>query len=146
MNDQDHSYSAGGVIVSPLGKVVVVSQNGNSWSLPKGTLETGEDKITAAMREIEEETGLTDLELIKELGTYSRFRIGLEGGEDKSHKKQITFYLFTTRERELHPIDPDNPEARWVDLEEVETMLTHPKDKEFFVSIKPEVIKKLANN
>ena len=44
-------------------------------------------------------------------------------------------FLFRTSQRELKPIDPDNPEARWVNKSEVADLLTNPKDKEFFRSI-----------
>ncbi len=129
---------AGGVVLDENGLVVVVSQKGNSWSLPKGHLEAGEDALTAAVREITEETGLTKLTLVKELGSYSRYRISKDGkGEDASIQKHLTFFLFTTAETDLQPQDPDNPEAKWVAKEDVESLLTHSKDKEFFRKILP---------
>ena len=45
-------------------------------------------------------------------------------------------YFLTTRVTELKPIDSENPEARWVDQDDVEILLTHPSDKEFFESIR----------
>jgi ADP-ribose pyrophosphatase YjhB (NUDIX family) len=134
-----HSYSAGGVIIGPNRQVLVVSQHGTSWSLPKGTLEKGEDNKTAAIREIKEETGVTQLNFIKELGSYDRTLIGLNGGEDPSQTKTITMYLITTSEEELRPIDPHNPEARWVEPGKVEDLLTHSKDKAFYRSVLGEV-------
>ena len=44
-------------------------------------------------------------------------------------------FLFKTDEDKLQPIDEENPEARWVEKEEVINLLTHPKDKDFFLSI-----------
>ncbi|MFA5169553.1 MAG: hypothetical protein WC420_02345 [Candidatus Paceibacterota bacterium] len=44
-------------------------------------------------------------------------------------------FLFKTSEIELNPIDPENPEARWVEKEQIAELLTHPKDKEFFLKI-----------
>jgi 8-oxo-dGTP pyrophosphatase MutT (NUDIX family) len=130
------TYSAGGVILNPDGKVLVVSQHGNSWSLPKGHVDPGEDALAAAKREIHEETGISELELVRELGTYERYRIGLKGGETRSELKVITMFLFRTTQRELKPVDPDNPEARWVEKGKVARLLTHEKDKEFFRGIK----------
>lgn len=125
------SQIAGGVVVNKKGQILVVSQEGPSWSLPKGYIDKGEDSITAAKREIYEESSITDLKLIKELGTYQRFR----GGSDKSEIKIITMFLFKTNQEEIKPRDPDTPEAKWINKEDVIDQLTHQKDKEFFLSI-----------
>lgn len=130
------TVSAGGVVVGPDGKVALVSQRGNSWSLPKGHIEDGESVLEAARREIFEETGLHELEFVKELGAYERYRIGKGGtGENKSELKRMVFFLFSTRQTELSPQDPKHPEAQWVDPAQVAPLLTHPKDRAFFESI-----------
>ena len=116
--------------------MLVVNQNGNSWSLPKGHIDEGEDVVTAAKREIYEESGINEVEYIDELGTYERYRIGKDGvGEDLSEIKSILIFLFRTKQTGLKPLDVTNPEARWVSKERVAGLLTHPKDKEFFKSI-----------
>lgn len=94
-----HTYSSGAILVGPANQIVVVSQHGTSWSLAKGTLEKGEDKLTALKRELGEETGVTEFQVIKELGTYDRYMIGLDGGEDTSHHKTITFFLCSTEQK-----------------------------------------------
>ena len=127
-----HTYSAGAVLIGPDNKIAVVSQHGTSWSLPKGTLEKGEDKLDALKRELDEETSITDFRIVEELGTYDRYRIGLDGGEEKSELKTISIYLCTTGQSQLKPQDPHNPEARWVDPDKVADLLTHPKDKQYF--------------
>jgi ADP-ribose pyrophosphatase YjhB (NUDIX family) len=126
------THSAGGVVTNDEGNVLVVSQHGTSWSLPKGHIDPGENALEAARREIYEESGVRDLELIRELGTYERHKIGVNGGEDRSELKAITMFLFRTREKSLRPVDPDNPEAKWVERSKVAPLLTHEKDKEFF--------------
>ncbi len=133
--------SAGGVVLNSKGQILVVSQRGLSWSLPKGHIEPGEDTLAAARREIYEESGLKDLALIKPLGSYERSRIGLRatGDHDHSEMKTLTFFLFRANGESLQPIDPDNPEARWVDVEQVAGMLTHPKDQEFVRQIVKEL-------
>ena len=127
--------SAGGVIINSKGEILVVSQKGTSWSLPKGHIESGEESMEAARREVYEETGIKNLEFIKDLGSYQRYKIDSVNGEDRSERKTITMYLFRTVENNLSPIDSENPEARWVQKELVAELLTHPKDKEFFFSI-----------
>lgn len=130
------TFSAGGAVLNTKGEILVVSQRGDSWSLPKGHIDEGETALEAAKREIYEESGISDLELVGDLGTYERYRIGNNGiGEDTSELKSITIFLFRTGQTDLRPLDPDNPEARWVSLDEAITMLTHPKDREFFRGI-----------
>lgn len=129
------TVSVGGVVLNSLGMVLVVNQNGTSWSLPKGHVESGEEPIEAARREILEESGISEIEFLRALGSYGRYKIGLNTGEDKGEWKVLLFYLFKTRQNELNPKDPHNPQARWVKPHEVENLLTHPKDKSFFKSI-----------
>ena len=47
------TQTAGGVVVSRIGRILVVNQRGNSWSLPKGHIEPGEEKLAAAIRDKE---------------------------------------------------------------------------------------------
>ncbi len=127
--------SAGGVVINKKGEVLVVSQHGTSWSLPKGHVDPGEGILEAAKREIYEESGIRSLVLLKDLGSYERHRISLVGGDDACEIKKIHMFLFKTDEETLKPVDPHNPEARWVKMEEVTGYLTHKKDKNFFQSI-----------
>jgi len=77
---------------------------------------------------------------VKELESYRRYKIGKGGrGEDRSELKTITMFLFKTKTGELKPIDPHNPEARWVAKEKVAHILTHPEDKRFFLRAKEEI-------
>ncbi|HNS49320.1 MAG TPA: NUDIX domain-containing protein [bacterium] len=131
------TFSAGGVVLNRRNQVLVVNQRGRAWSLPKGHLEPGEEPLAAARREIHEETGLKNLRHLGELGGYRRFRLDAEGGDDTSELKCITLFLFRAREERLAPRDPDNPEARWVAIEAVAGLLTHPRDRKFFQELLP---------
>ncbi len=131
-NKTIYVQSAGGVVVNRKGEVLIVNQHGNSWSLPKGHIEAGEEALVAARREIEEESGLKNLNYIKSLGSYARYRLALDGGDDKSEHKTLYFFLFTTDDVALKPIDPENPEARWVAPSDVTKFLSHKEDRAFF--------------
>lgn len=129
--------SAGGVVLNSLNEIAVVSQRGDSWSLPKGHIDPGETPQMAAEREVREEAGITQLVLVRELGSYERYKIGQGGrGEDKGELKRIHMFLFRTNQQALAPEDPMNPEARWVSAEKVAELLTHPKDRDFFESVR----------
>ena len=124
--------SAGGVVMGPHHDVIIVSQFGLTWSLPKGHLEENESDLEAAYREIFEETGIKDLNLIASLGSYERFKIGKNGTDDSSELKHITLFLFSTSQTRLQSHDSDNPDVRWVKLDEVSSYLSHLQDKAFF--------------
>lgn len=132
---EHHTRAAGGVVINTQGDVLIVNQGGVHWSLPKGHVEAGETVLVAAQREIGEESGVDTLEFVKELGTYERYRMNWDGSNNSEELKEITLFLFRTSQTELAPRDKDNPSAKWVPLRDVASILTHPKDKEFFLSI-----------
>ena len=100
------TYSAGGVVLNAKGEVLVVNQNNNSWSLPKGHIDPGEAPLEAARREIEEESGVSRLEFVRELGTYERYKIGLGGKEDASEFKVLTFFFSAQLKQGLSRLIP----------------------------------------
>ena len=132
-NKPKQTKSASGIVVNSDGKVLVVDQMRTSWSLPKGHIKETEDPIEAAKREIYEESGITRLKFVRELGSYERYKIDKNGEEDRSELKTIIMFLFRTTSSNLKPVDPENPEAQWVEKKKVAELLTHPKDKEFFL-------------
>ena len=67
--------AGGGVVLNDHGEFLVIYRNG-TWDLPKGKLEKGEDFATAAMREVEEETGLHGLKMLDPLSsTYHTYNL-----------------------------------------------------------------------
>lgn len=54
--------AAGGLVSNRRGDFLLINRNG-LWDLPKGHREQGEDTQTTAMREVQEETGVDQLEL-----------------------------------------------------------------------------------
>lgn len=67
--------AGGGVVLNERGEFLVIFRNG-IWDLPKGKLEKGEDFATAAMREVEEETGLLGLKILDPLSsTYHTYKL-----------------------------------------------------------------------
>ena len=47
--------------------------------------------------------------------------------------KNIFIFLFRSSQKKLQPQDPHNPIAKWVPYDKVADLLTHPKDKEFYL-------------
>lgn len=122
--------SAGGVIVNELNEVVIVFTNNKSWQFPKGEVEKGESYIQTAIREIREETGLTDIKLIKKLPMYNRVRGNVS--------RDIHYFLFKTKKQELRP-SMEVSVCEWVSIEKAEEKITYEEDKEFFRKIRKEI-------
>ncbi len=138
-NPSKVTVSAGGIVLNGHGLILVVNQNGTSWSLPKGHVNPGEEPLQAATREIMEESGIVDLHFLRTLGSYGRYKIGKNTAEDKNEWKVLLFFLFKTDQNEFNLQDSHHPEARWVHPDQVEALLTHPKDKAFYKSIRAQI-------
>jgi ADP-ribose pyrophosphatase YjhB (NUDIX family) len=104
---------AGGVVarVDGDGRIWIAYAFERSWSepvLPKGGVKSGETIEAAARREIAEETGLTELVFLGELGTCAR-------QDWRRRFWQTTHYLlFGTHQVAGAPEDPRHPEPMWV--------------------------------
>lgn len=91
---QERAFSAGLIIYRRTEegpKFLVMYHRGRYWNFPKGKIEPGEKSIEAALRETEEETGLTkeDLRIKRGFRVHERFRF--TSGRNKVHKTVILF-------------------------------------------------------
>jgi 8-oxo-dGTP diphosphatase len=93
----------------------------DDWTLPKGKLIAGESDEAAALREVEEETGLR-CELGDELPS-TRYR-------DKSGRaKVVRYWTMRPLGGEFRPHD-EVDEIRWLPVEEADGVLSYPRDRE----------------
>ena len=99
----------------------------NFWQMPQGGVDEGEDNLKAAFRELEEETSIKSVELIKELDgtlTYDlpdRLLGIIWKGKYKGQKQKWFLMKFVGREKEIN-IKTKNPEFldwKWIDLNQI---------------------------
>lgn len=131
------TQSAGGIVLGQGGTVVLVQHiRGNGmWLFPKGHIEENEDDETTARREIAEETGLTDLELLDDLGTYERHPISKSGSEDRTEMKEIHMFLFSAPSaQELKPTGEIGA-AKWIPLAQVASECGSDRDRAWFATV-----------
>lgn len=102
--------AAGGVVCNERGELLVFFRRG-SWDLPKGKIDPGETPEQAAVREVQEETGLQNVTpggfLTHTWHTYT------EKGE-RILKKTWWYRMQTTDSRVVPQTEEDIEEIRWV--------------------------------
>jgi 8-oxo-dGTP pyrophosphatase MutT (NUDIX family) len=126
--------SAGGVVVRRTDDVVrylLIHDGHRNWGFPKGHLDDGESAATAARREVEEETGLTDLTLREALGCidwYFRHR-------GRLIHKFCHFFLFTSATGDPTPqADEGIAACAWLDYEAARDKLSHANARRMLTS------------
>ena len=109
--------SAGGIVVRRQNDQLYVARvrerGAAHYVLPKGRLDPGESIEQAARREIAEETGLTQLHLLADLGMRERLSL------TKRNWKRVHYFLFATQQLQSdpHALEAGN-ELVWVSLDQ----------------------------
>jgi 8-oxo-dGTP pyrophosphatase MutT (NUDIX family) len=96
------------------------------WDFPKGHIEKGEKEIETVKREVEEETGLKDIELIEGFKSGIRYFFKFQG---ENILKFVTFYLAETKEKKVK-ISKEHIGFEWLPYEEAEARLKFKNAKE----------------
>lgn len=100
--------------------------------IPKGTLEDGESHRDGVLRELAEETGVTDVEIVRSVGTWDR--LSAVGGEQQKHKWEV-FELRPTAELDeewIHAAEGSEVErglalrCHWITLDMFAVEQMHP--------------------
>ena len=124
--------SAGGLVVDLAGDVPHGALIGRTdrrgrlrWSLPKGHLEDGETAQQAAVREVEEETGIQG-EIFGELGTIDYWFVA----EGRRIHKTVHHYLMRATGGELSDADIEVTEVAWVPLPDIGRRLAYPDERD----------------
>ena len=116
--------AAGGLVVREAGELVELAvvhrPRYDDWSLPKGKLGPGEDWAAAALREVEEETGLR-CELGEELGSVRYL-------DRKGRRKQVRWWRMRPLGGEFVPGN-EVDELRWLEPAAARELLDYEQDR-----------------
>ncbi len=110
--------AAGGVVNNSDGDILFIKRLGK-WDLPKGKMEKGESREESAVREIEEETGLGDVELVQFINTT--YHIYVERNGDKVLKCTHWFEMNFSGEDTSKPQTEEGiTEVAWKNTTQIE--------------------------
>src|SRR3954462_4069930 len=115
---------AAGAVVLRKGRVLVVHRPAyDDWSFPKGKLDRGETSVAAAVREVEEETGL-------------RVRLGVplsrQSYPNGARNKVVDYWVgrvLGDHDVLGYLVNAEIDEVCWVDVEEAVDRLTYRRDR-----------------
>lgn len=117
--------AAGGVVcrAGPAGlpEVAIIHRpDRDDWSLPKGKLEPGEEPVEAALREVEEETGMR-CDLLEPVGQTSYV-------DRKGRDKVVLYWLMRPVSGTFEPNDEVDV-LRWLTPEEALGVMSYEQDR-----------------
>ncbi len=119
--------AAGGVVWRPsavdgLEIVLVHRPKYDDWSLPKGKLEPGEHRLAAAVREVEEETGIRAVPQVPLPGvTYLTGEPGV--------RKVVEYWSMRVQAQRHREPDREVSDVRWVPVAQAADLLTYAHDR-----------------
>ena len=137
------------VVLNKENKVFVakrIDNQKNFWQMPQGGVDKGEDYLTASYRELEEETSIQSVKLIKELDGLIAYELpkNLLGiiwkGKYRGQEQKWFLMRFLGNDDEIN-IKTKNPEFcewKWVELENITDLVV-----DFKLHVYEEVKKKV---
>lgn len=139
------AVSAGAIILREIDgelKVALAQHkcSNKTWAMPKGHVEPGETIEEAALREIYEEAGLRDVQLIKYLGSLLRESVKSNG---EVVQKTIHYYLAyaLNGKKALPPPDKAFIEPGWFPPKQAIELLPYEQERTFFSEQLPDLLK-----
>jgi 8-oxo-dGTP pyrophosphatase MutT (NUDIX family) len=113
--------AAGGLVENEKGEFLFFFRRGN-WDLPKGKTEKGETKKQTAIREVEEETGLTQLVIQKKITvTYHTFK---NNSGNRILKESHWYHMNTHHQKTVPQASEDIEKIIWCSIAEFKNYCT----------------------
>tara|TARA_B100000676_G_C18002321_1_gene801603 strand:- start:537 stop:1013 length:477 start_codon:yes stop_codon:yes gene_type:complete len=99
----------------------------NYWQMPQGGIDGNEDYLSAALRELEEETSIKSVELLKEIDEFITYELPKDllgiiwKGKFKGQKQKWFVMRFTGQDQEINlkTKKPEFLEWKWVNPDKI---------------------------
>ncbi|MHC4840543.1 MAG: bis(5'-nucleosyl)-tetraphosphatase [Planctomycetota bacterium] len=100
--------------------LLLKSAEHGTWGFAKGHAEAGEDEITAARREVTEETGISDYRLVD--GFHDSYEYDVNTSNRGAYRKRVHYYLGVVQEQTMQRSE-EHSDARWMNVDEAKTVI-----------------------
>ena len=129
---KSHRYAAAGGVVVDKDRVLILHRTtANDIRLPKGEIEAGESAQEAALREVSEETGYTDLEIIQDLGAQT---VSFEYRDEYVHRDERYFLMHLRSLNQIErPIKDLQMVPMWTSWDEALNALSFEEERRWIV-------------
>ena len=130
----------GAIVLNNKNRVFVGKRKDNpidKWQMPQGGVNEGEKLIDAMKRELQEETGIKNIKILKEIDGWSEYELpkNLLGkiwrGKYRGQKQKWFIVKFMGKDNEIN-LDTNNPEFiewKWLDIENLPGVIVEFKKK-----------------
>ena len=143
------------VVLNETNKVFVakrIDNPKNFWQMPQGGVDEGEDYLTAAFRELKEETSITNVELVSELDGFITYNLPdrllgiIWKGKYKGQTQKwfLMRYLGDDAEINIQTKKPEFLDWKWVDLKRITELVVDFK-LQVYKEVQEKVKKVLVN-
>ncbi|RMF15851.1 MAG: NUDIX hydrolase [Candidatus Dadabacteria bacterium] len=131
IHDGRFALSAGGIVIrdEDPAAILIRPRGRDYWTLPKGTVEDGEAVEDAAVREVEEETGIHG-EIIAPLDPIEYWFWSHDGGRRIRIHKLVAYYLMRPLREGEPTAEKEIDEARWFAIDDAPSQLSHGSERD----------------
>ena len=112
---------------------LILKQIQGHWSFPKGHAEDGETKLETAKRELEEETGISEVELISDEPRV-RDEYIINSKKSKPVQKIVEFFIGEVGSKDIVMQEGEIFDHKWITTEEGESVFTYDSSKRLLKS------------
>ena len=149
MSELPLRLGVGIIVLNKENRVFVRKRKDNptdTWQMPQGGVDLGENFLEAMKRELKEETGIKSIKIIKEIEKFTQYELPdyllgkIWKGKYKGQKQKwfIVRFIGEDNEINLNTGRPEFIEWQWLNIEDLPTVIV-PFKKKLYEELLPKI-------